>query len=322
MDAIRYNSSYEAEWNAFVATSRNGTFLFSRSYMDYHRDRFEDASLLFRDERGELCGLLPATMHAESQEVRSHGGLTYGGIVLSPKVTLAQVREMLRAAASCYDTLGAKQYVVKPVPQLYASYPSEEELYWLFRAGATLEQRAASSVVDLASPLSRQLWHRKVKVKATEGLTLHADCAAHLPAFWRIVGDVLQTRHGVRPVHSLSEMQLLMSRFPKEIRLFTVCNPEGKVITGAVLFLARHVVHVQYMEASEEARLRRALDWLIRQLLEHAAEAGFRYFDFGISTEEGGRFLNEGLAYQKEGFGGRTACYDVYRADLHLLQSL
>ena len=40
------------------------------------------------------------------------------------------------------------------------------------------------------------------------------------------------------------------------------------------------------------------------------------YFDFGISTEDGGRVLNEGLIYQKEGFGGRAVCYDTYEWDI------
>lgn len=31
-----------------------------------------------------------------------------------------------------------------------------------------------------------------------------------------------------------------------------------------------------------------------------------RYFDFGISTEDNGKFLNQGLISQKEGFGGRS----------------
>ena len=36
------------------------------------------------------------------------------------------------------------------------------------------------------------------------------------------------------------------------------------------------------------------------------------YFDFGISTENNGKFLNEGLISQKEGFGGRTTVYQTF----------
>jgi len=38
--------------------------------------------------------------------------------------------------------------------------------------------------------------------------------------------------------------------------------------------------------------------------------------DFGISTENSGRYLNEGLIAQKEGFGGRTNTYEMWKITL------
>lgn len=34
----------KSEWNAFIARSKNGMFLFDRNYMEYHQDRFDDCS--------------------------------------------------------------------------------------------------------------------------------------------------------------------------------------------------------------------------------------------------------------------------------------
>jgi len=42
------------------------------------------------------------------------------------------------------------------------------------------------------------------------------------------------------------------------------------------------------------------------------ARAKGKWFDFGISTEDDGRFLNEGLAAYKESFGGRSVVHDFY----------
>ena len=39
-------------------------------------------------------------------------------------------------------------------------------------------------------------------------------------------------------------------------------------------------------------------------------------FDFGISTEERGTVLNEGLITQKEEFGASAVVYDVYELSL------
>lgn len=320
MKAIDYQSSLASVWDAAVRTSRNGTFLFERAYMDYHSDRFEDASLLFVDDKEEVVAVLPMNIEREARRVCSHGGLTYGGLVLSPRTSLTDVRDMLCLAAKHYAELGAETMVVKPTPYIYHRYPCEEQLYWLTRADARLVARAASSVIDLtATETRRALWHRKTKKQVCEGLTLHEGEERRLCDFWAIVTDVLTSRHATLPVHSFDEMKLLAGRFPQNIRLFTVDNAEGCVITGALTFITDTTLHVQYMEAGEEARRRRALDWLISRLIEWAANEGLHYFDFGISTEQAGRYLNEGLAYQKEGFGGRTVCYDAYEVSLSKL---
>ena len=43
-----YDPSMSDEWNRFVASARNATFLFDRGYMEYHSDRFRDASKIGR----------------------------------------------------------------------------------------------------------------------------------------------------------------------------------------------------------------------------------------------------------------------------------
>jgi hypothetical protein len=40
------------------------------------------------------------------------------------------------------------------------------------------------------------------------------------------------------------------------------------------------------------------------------------YFDFGISTENEGMRLNEGLMSNKEGFGARAVVHDFYELSL------
>ena len=47
LEVRRYTAEQQGEWNSFIATAKNGTFLFDRNYMDYHRDRFEDMIELF-----------------------------------------------------------------------------------------------------------------------------------------------------------------------------------------------------------------------------------------------------------------------------------
>jgi hypothetical protein len=41
-----YREEYRKQWEDFIEHAANGTFLQRRSFMKYHGDRFEDASLM------------------------------------------------------------------------------------------------------------------------------------------------------------------------------------------------------------------------------------------------------------------------------------
>jgi len=71
-------------------------------------------------------------------------------------------------------------------------------------------------------------------------------------------------------------------------------------------------VHTQYMAANETAREIGALDLTIATVMETYKDSK-DWLDFGISTEDAGHILNEGLISQKEGFGGRTNIYQTWR---------
>ena len=85
----RYSTTDRDEWNRFVRDSKNGTFLLTRDYMDYHAERFFDYSLLVRDEDDRLAAILPA--HSVAERLISHGGLTYGGFVMDARMTTSRM---------------------------------------------------------------------------------------------------------------------------------------------------------------------------------------------------------------------------------------
>ena len=42
MEIKQYIAVQAEEWDAFVRSSKNATFLLERSFMDYHSDRYSD----------------------------------------------------------------------------------------------------------------------------------------------------------------------------------------------------------------------------------------------------------------------------------------
>jgi Acetyltransferase (GNAT) domain len=112
----------------------------------------------------------------------------------------------------------------------------------------------------------------------------------------------------------VDELKLLQSRFPDSIRLFGSYKEE-RLLASALVYDFGQVAHVQYVANSEEGREVGAPDMIIAHLIENVFSSR-RYFSFGSSNEQEGRYLNEGLIFQKEGFGGRGVAQDFYELDL------
>lgn len=306
----RYSPGKEAEWNSFVDSSRNGTFLHKRGYMDYHAHRFADHSLMFYRDK-ELVAILPA--HMKDTTFCSHNGLTYGGLLLSDRTTTAETLHLFEIAKEYITTnTAATRLIYKPTPHIYHTYPCEEDLYALFRNGAVLTERKVSSAIQLENPILIG-GRRKLTAKAKSSLHIIED--GDFAAFWSILGERLQDKYNAVPVHSIEEITLLKNRFPENIKLYYVANDKSNILGGVVLFITKNVVHMQYSATTAEGRRLSALDYLYEELINNRF-AGKEYFDFGISVEEGGRYLNSGLIAYKERMGGRAVVYDTYAIDL------
>jgi len=125
----------------------------------------------------------------------------------------------------------------------------------------------------------------------------------------------LMRKHGAVPVHTLDEIRLLADRFPDHIHVMAALL-DGAVEAGIVLFLGQTVMHAQYIASSETGYAVNALDLLFDAAIDHGARSGKRYFDFGISTEDGGLVLNDGLAQFKNEFGAGGVVHEFYELNL------
>lgn len=296
-------------WDAAVAASRNGNLLHRRGYMDYHADRFIDASAVVENE-GDIVAVFPA--NADGSNIYSHGGLTYGGLVSTRALRAKATLEAMERLGEHYRRQGAARIVYKATPHVFHAYPAEEDLYALHRLGARLARRDLSSVIALQEGFRFTSERRRAVTKASRSgmrVVSHGDLAG----FHSLLIEVLQ-RHAAVPTHSVAELQLLRARFPDAIVLHEVWEGES-LLAGALVYDLGPVAHTQYLAASEDGRKRHALSFLLAELIEHRY-AGKKHFSFGVSTEQAGRVLNEGLVEQKERFGARAVVHDFYEWDI------
>jgi len=306
-----YRNSLQEPWNAFVSRSKNGTFLYDRNYMDYHADRFTDCSVIFYNDDDRIIGLLPASRHGRT--IVSHGGLTYGGVVCD---TAMKAGVMLTLFDSMLETLrreGGEELIYKPSPHIFHRYPSEEDLYALYRFGARLVRRDASSAVCLQRPVPFAKGKREGVRKARRA-GVEVRRSDDFSSFFAIGQRIMRDKYNKEPVHSVEEMKLLHGRFPGTILLHGAFDGT-RMLAGAIVYVCPPTLHLQYMYSSPDGQNVGALDLILEHIISgHGTD--FSYLSFGVSTEDEGRYLNEGLIHQKELFGARTVVHDFYQLEL------
>lgn len=303
-----YTARRQPEWDAFVRAARNATFLFYRDYMDYHRDRFADHSLMiFHGQK--LVALLPANLNAEGTLI-SHEGLTYGGLVVGRTAALGEVLACFHAALQHLHQQNISRLLFKRLPSFYNTLPDDDVAYALFLLEARLYRRDCASVVAQTDRLPFRPSRRR-EIEKTTKLGVRLVQETTFQPFWEsLLGPQLADRYGVKPVHTLDEITLLAGRFPEHIKQFSAYY-EDQIVAGTTIYETPTVAHSQYAAVSDLGRKIDAqaclLGWLIN---EHYATK--RFFDLGISNEFEGRFINHGLLDWKEGFGARTFAHDFF----------
>ena len=305
-----YKSDLKVHWNAFVSKAKNGLFLFSRDYMDYHSDRFVDNSLMF-SLNGQLIAVMPANI--DNGVLFSHAGLTFGGIISDVTVKIPIMLKIFRSLIRYCKKLSVKRILYKAIPYIYHSSPAEEDLYALFTFNARLIARNVSSCIYLPEP-RKFANNRKDNIRKAMKNGIIVKESSDFESFMKIEQETLIERHGVKPVHSVEEIKLLAQRFPDNIKLFASYK-DDLMVAGIIIYESRNVAHMQYASNPKEGRNIGAQD-IIEDYLINEYYKKKKYFDFGISTENQGQMLNLGLIRRKENFGASAVVYDQYQLSL------
>ncbi|MFD2826625.1 GNAT family N-acetyltransferase [Leeuwenhoekiella polynyae] len=323
-----YTPNYKSRWDRFVASlngtykgSKNTSFLFQRDFMEYHKDRFKDYSLLvFKGER--VVAVLPANKVEDT--IYSHQGLTYGGLILEAEIRLKEALEIFEAVLSFLSQSEIKNLEIKVLPQFYQELPGDELDYLLFLIKAKLVKVETAAVIEYRNriPLNSS---RKSAANQAQKAGLQIVQTIDFEPFWKqVLEPNLHARHSAKPTHSLEEITLLAKRFKYNIKQFNVVDDLGSLLAGATIFETQTVAHVQYISANPQGRKQGALDLLFQYLIEKKYTDKW-YFDFGTSNEQAGLKLNNGLQFWKETFGARTRVqrtFSVKTGNAHYLKDI
>jgi hypothetical protein len=303
-------------WDSFCQTAYQATFLHSRRFLSYHGDKFTDLSLLIKDQEDRLIGLFPAAQHPnDAKTVVSHPGITYGGLIHSGKLVGETMLDAISLVSQHYTELGYQKLIYKRTPSIYHGVPSDDDSYALFRLNAKRVRCDLSSTIDVA--FRRDLnQRRKRALKKARASSLNIRTGDPVIAdFWSVLRENLERKHNATPVHSLSELQMLYQRFPEHMLCVGAYDDTG-LQAGVLLFITQQCIHAQYIASTDKGYEISALDLVFDYCINLTVCQQKRWFDFGISTESSGQYLNKGLYQFKTEFGGGGTVYEFFEMDL------
>ena len=313
----RYDPTQKLVWDNFLENCKNGTFLFKRDFMDYHKSRFDDFSIMIYSDN-QLIALVPGNI--DLNNVYSHQGLTYGGIVIQFDSKFNEYLEIFSEVLRFLKKKSINSLYVKQIPTIYNFNFNDELDYLSFVTDSQNYRKDIISIINLQSDFKIAKDRINGYKRGIKNL-LEVREAHDFDEFWNeLLIPNLAKKHSVAPVHSLNEIALLKSRFKSNIRQFNVYK-ENEIVAGTTIFQTKNVVHVQYTASNSKKNILGSLDFLFYKLITDIY-SNHKYFDFGTSNERDGKKINQGLLYWKEGFGARSLIQNFYKFDVSSIEKI
>jgi len=302
---VKYTSVHYVEWNSFVSQSKNGTFLFHRDFMEYHKDRFEDFSLMVF-KRNKLVALLPA--HIVGGTVYSHKGLSYGGFLVLSDLRSQDYILSFSTLLEFLEKESISSLFLKTMPYIYNKSIGDEIRYVLSVLEAKQDFCDSYFVIDTIEDYKpNRNRKRAIKLAKQKGVTL---IRSGIEIFWSdILIPNLKNKFNIKPVHSIDEILYLQRLFPDRI-VFFGAKHGGEIKAGVVMFITETVAHFQYSSGTDDRTQTGALDFLFHEIIKRYHDK--KYISFGSSSTDKSLKIDAGLSYWKESFGAHLMAQDAF----------
>jgi len=314
-----FTGQNQARWDGFVRSSRNGTLMQERKFLNYHPPgRFTDCSLMARDSLGGIVAVIPAAVKYEENKkiFCSHPGASHGGIVVGNEF---RTDRALILVSLLIEHCGGNRFdaiELKMIPRIYHRWPSDEIDFALKQNGfsaVSTELATALPLKEIGSMPGYMAQSAVRSLRRAEKSEVYMEESTDFEAYWAILTANLQQRHNSRPTHNLTEIYHLIEQYPGEIKLFAAFH-QGEMVGGVTVFLLNNrVVNCFYIAHDDRYQSLRPLNLVFPRLINWAVDKGYHYLDWGISTENRGKVINHGLFRFKETFGGRGVLRETYR---------
>lgn len=322
---VAYSDDKKNDWDELVLErSINGSFLQTRRFLEYHGNRFDDASLMFY-RNGNLIAVIPFSFHEGEEnkgEFRSHNGATFGGIIVHERYGTIEIYKQILSELFEYCNNEGTHILLKMPSKIYTRLDKNTDMleYLLRNCGYSVSEDVGFYIKlgeledDFVKNYST-LRRRKLKKSMKYDLAFkEINSDSEVGEFYQVL-QKNYLKFGCDPVHTLNELLVLKNnKLKNETRFFGVYL-ENRLIAGSMVFdfNNRTTFHTQYLASDNDYYAVCPNEYMYTELIRQAKKDEYRYLSFGTSTYEHGKVLNENLAIFKEGFNTEAYLNRTYK---------
>ncbi len=287
----KYSDQFQNDWDEFVKLEI-GIFLFSRKFINYHKDQFTDHSLLFYIKQ-KLVAILPATEN--ERRFFSHPGLTFGGILFKEGCKTDKIQAVFKRFDLYLQEQDFIQITYKSLPFWYFK---TAEHYFLSQLSFLPSRVLLNHIINLKSPLSfNSVRRREVKKYESE---ITCRFSQKTTVYYPFLERNLEEKYHTKPLHSFEELSYLTSEFPENIKAY--CGYIEEKLAGLIiLFVYKNIVKCQYITSNTLGNSKSIIPLMIKNIFK-LYHISHDYMDIGTSMTEGDN-LNLSLTWFKESMG-------------------
>ena len=247
LTAVKYSEDKAADWDNFIDSSINGSFLHKRGFYNSNPANKEDDHSLLFFKKNRLAAVLPGILrNEESGKVfHSHLRATYGGIIINEEIGVAEALAVVALAVAALRAAGATKMIIRNPFRIFYKRISDEPDYALWYHNFKILSREAEVCIDLTAAIGdiKKRYENGTKYnikKAWKFVT--AGLSEDFRTFWEMLEKNLEEKHGKKPVHSFEAISLLRKNAGADKILLFAAYHEEKMAAGCVVFIINDAV--------------------------------------------------------------------------------
>lgn len=290
----KYTELYFNKWNNFVLNySLNGTIYHTKSFLNYHKNKYNDASILIYDKTN-IIAVFPCCKF--NNKYYSHLGSTCGGLVILKKYyELNKLFDIMDLIYEYYDEdlnikLSETIYFKNNIKNDLLSFVLSQKCKQYQDICLYFDIKKNPNILDsFPNNDNKRLLKKYINNTNKDTIIEISNNLEDYEKYYYILEKNLKDKNNIKPIHTLNEFISLKELLGCNQFLFLSKNFQGEILSGAFVFLINdNTYYTVYLMTNYEKKQSQIFN-LLYELFIHAKKNNIDIVNIGACSKNNGK---------------------------------